>query len=146
MRRSGSLMALALLVAACSGSDQLVIEDVWARTSANMQNAGAIYMTISGGSVADRLIGVSVDPSVARMAEVHQTTMTESDDGSEMMMMEPTDAIEIPAAEEILLEPGGYHVMLMGLAEPLASGERFQITLVFEDAGSLEVMVEVRDG
>ncbi len=140
------LVVLAVGVTGC-GSDtgDLTIGGEWARTSASMQNAGAAYMTITGGDAADRLLGVAVDSSVAAMAELHETSMVEGDDGSEMMSMQQVSAIDVPANGEVRLEPGGYHVMLMQLAEPLVVGSEFVITLTFESAGDIDVTVEVRD-
>jgi hypothetical protein len=140
------LVVFAVGVTGC-GSDtgDLTIGNEWARTSASMQNAGAAYMTITGGDAADGLVGVAVDSSVAAMAELHETSMIESDDGSEMMSMQQVSAIDVPANGEVKLEPGGYHVMLMQLAEPLVVGSEFMITLTFENAGDIDVTVEVRD-
>ena len=56
--------------------------------------------------------------------------------------------IEIPAGETVKLKPGGLHVMFMGLEDPLTEGENIPATLVFENAGEVEVTfnVEARDG
>lgn len=135
--------ALTLVAAACGGdSGDIEIEDAWARSSPSMQNAGAVYMTITGGEEADALMGVSVDSSVAMMAEVHETSM--DDEG--MMAMQEVSAIDIPAEAEVKLEPGGFHVMLMQLAAPLENGDEFSVTLEFENAGEMEVDVTVQDG
>jgi copper(I)-binding protein len=99
-------------------------------------------MTITGGEEADALMGVSVDSSVAMMAEVHETSM--DDEG--MMAMQEVSAIDIPAEAEVKLEPGGFHVMLMQLAAPLENGDEFTVTLEFENAGEMEVDVTVQDG
>jgi hypothetical protein len=99
-------------------------------------------MTISAGDTADTLIGVSVDSSVAGMAELHESTM--GDDG--MMAMSMVPSIPVPANGSVSLEPGGYHVMLMNLAGPLVAGEEFEITLQFENAGEMTVTVESREG
>ncbi|MGI9647074.1 MAG: copper chaperone PCu(A)C [Acidimicrobiia bacterium] len=138
---------LALIVAACGGGGDLAIDDAWARTSANMQNAGAAYMTITGGDTADRLIGVSVPSEVAAMAELHETAMGMGDDGEStgMMMMQQVPSIEVPADAEVMLEPGGFHVMMMNLAAPLETGSTFDVTLMFESAGEVSVSVEVRE-
>ena len=146
MRRVVALMAvMAISIAACGdddGGNGLEIGDPWARTSAAVQNAGAAYMTISAGDTADTLIGVSVDSSVAAMAELHQSTM--GDDG--MMAMSMVPSIPVPANGSVSLEPGGYHVMLMNLAGSLVAGEEFEITLQFENAGEMSVTVEIREG
>lgn len=137
---------LALVVVSCGGSDAVKITDPWARTSATMQDAGAVYMTITGGSEADRLIGVAVDTSIAAMAELHQTVMTQAADGTDVMKMEAIESLAIPASQEVTLEPGGYHIMLMRLVNPLVTGNTFDVTLTFENAGDVVVQVQVREG
>lgn len=139
-------IAIAILATACSGAGSPELTDVWARTSANMQEAGAVYMTITGGSNDDSLIGVAVDSTVAARAELHETTMHEGEDGSEMMMMSPLASIAVPAGDDVVFEPGGYHVMLFELTEPLVTGAEFTLTLDFEKAGNQAVTAEVRDG
>ena len=62
-----------------------------------------------------------------------------------MMEMREVDSIAVPAGETVTLKPGGYHVMLLQLAEPLAAGASIDVTLTFEEAGDVEVVAEVRD-
>ena len=137
------MVVMAIAFAAC-GDDAGGIEigDPWARTSAMVQNAGAVYLTISGGDAADTLIGVAVDPSIAAMAELHESSMGEGG----MMQMQMVPAISVPANGSVSLEPGGYHVMLMDLVAPLETGQEFGLTLKFENAGDVQVTVEVREG
>lgn len=138
-----SVMVVVALAAACgdSGGD-LSVADPWARASAGVQNAGAVYMMIEGGDEADTLTGVSVSPDVAAMAQIHETTM--NDEGA--MMMSEVNGIPVPAGGSVELAPGGFHVMLMNLAEPLQTGTTFDVTLTFAGAGDVTVTAEVRDG
>jgi hypothetical protein len=100
----------------------------------------------------DRLTGASVDSSVAAAAEIHETTAMESDEGdsgsgdmSGAMTMREVEAIDLPAGQTVSLEPGGFHIMLLDLIDPLTPGETIQITLEFETADDVVVDVEVRD-
>ena len=68
----------------------------------------------------------------------------ETDAMSGMMSMQEVAAIEVPAGGEVALEPGGYHVMLLDLAAPLADGETVELTLEFEQAGTVTATAEVR--
>ncbi len=61
-----------------------------------------------------------------------------------MGMRELEDGLELPAGEEVSLEPGGYHVMLLELKEPIAEGDTISVTLKFENAGEVEVEAEAR--
>ncbi len=72
------------------------------------------------------------------------TTMAGHDMGG-AMTMHPVDAVHVPAGGTVSFQPGGYHVMLMGLVSPLQMSETFELTLVFEHAGAVVVTVEVRE-
>ncbi len=113
----------------------LVVEAPWARES--VTKSGAAYLTVrNDGDQDDRLIGVSAD--VAEMAQIHESTMQDG-----VMKMRPVEAIEVPAHGEAALEPGGLHIMLMGLKAPLEEGKSFPLTLTFENAGEIEVMTTI---
>jgi hypothetical protein len=126
-----------------------------------MAAAGAAYMKIENtGSEADALLGAA--SPVAETVEVHETVAMEapaptdgmggmetpaaSDGmGGGMMGMQPIARLEIPAGGSVALEPGGYHIMLIGLKQELVAGETIEITLTFEKAGEVKVTAEVRE-
>lgn len=82
---------------------------------------------------------VKVASPAARVAELH----TVVDEGG-MKKMRPVAQIDIPAGGQTKLEPGGLHVMLIGLRQPLAEGASVAITLGFEDGSSREIAAPVR--
>lgn len=140
-------------------SGELGIIGQWARTSPADSANGAAYFTIQS-STADTLLGVKVDPAVAGMAEMHETKMVTPESSAPMgsgmggdttmpmsggMTMVPMESVDIPAGEDVVFEPGGKHVMLMGLAKPLAKGDSFELTLTFEKAGDITITVPVLD-
>ncbi len=98
-----------------------------------------MYLTLHANED-DALVAVWVDPAVATSAMAHETT---SSDGQ--MSMGLAAATELPAGEDVTFEPGGYHVMFDGLAEPLVDGDTFELTLEFEHAESVTVTVDVGD-
>ena len=150
-----ALLAIApLVLAACGGDDPITIEGQWARTSPAMASMGAAYMDVTS-SEGDQLVGVSVPASIAARAEIHEMVpadmaMDDSMDDGEMdmdmgaMVMQQIMALDLPAGETVSLEPGGYHVMLIDLAEPLDEGDTFNVTLDFAEADDLTVEVVVR--
>jgi len=110
----------------------------WARATAPTAMTGAGYMEVTNhGSVTERLLSASAE--VSEVVELH----THIRDG-EMMRMVEVETIEIPPGETVSLEPGGLHIMFIGLHAPLVAGTEFPLTLEFEQAGSLEVRVSVR--
>jgi copper(I)-binding protein len=151
---AGTLLAIAL-VAGCSGaatpsSPGIGITGAWARPSTAMAAAEAAYMVITNpGSTPDALTGVT--SAVARTAELHETYVVSPapsasgmGSGSGMMGMRPIPRLEIPANGTVELKPGSYHIMLIGLTKDLAVGEKIDLTLTFEKAGSVKVQAEVR--
>jgi len=118
----------------------LLIDNPYSRATVTNQRSGGAYVTIENkGKNADKLVGAS--SPVAKTVEIHTMTM----DGNVMKMRE-VGQIEIPAAGRIEMKPGdGYHLMLMGLQQPLKPGDSFPMTLVFEKAGKTEVTVKVQE-
>ncbi len=76
---------------------------------------------------------------VAKTADVHRMEMT---DGVMTMRALP-DGVSIPAGGSAVLEPGGLHLMLGGLQAPLRAGESVPLTLSFEKAGTVDVVLKV---
>lgn len=113
------------------------IEHPWSRaTVAGIPNGAAYFVLKNSGDADDRLLSASA--SVANKVELH----THLKDG-EVMRMRQVDDIAIPAGGSAALQPGGMHVMLMGLKAPLEQGSSFPLTLVFEKAGSVTIDVIV---
>jgi copper(I)-binding protein len=61
------------------------------------------------------------------------------------MMMREVGQIALPAGETVNLEPGGDHIMLLDVTTPLELGQKFDLTLTFENGGEKVVEVEVRE-
>jgi copper(I)-binding protein len=107
---------------------------------ATLPNApvGGGYLTIENrGKTADRLVSVSSD--VAAETQIHEMAM----EGDVMRMRQLPDGVEIPAGETVALEPGGVHIMFMGLKHPLVEGETIPVILHFEQSGPVEVELSV---
>lgn len=64
--------------------------------------------------------------------------------GGGVMKMRQVDGIDVPAGQMVTLKPGGYHIMLTGLTQPLKEGQTFPLTLTFAKAGSQDVVVTVQ--
>ena len=95
--------------------------------------AGGYFSIENTGTEADRLIAVEAD--IARRVELH-TTEHGADGSAKMVHVE---ALDLPAGGTVTLQPGGLHVMFMGLTKALAEGDRVPGALVFEKAGRVEV-------
>ena len=112
----------------------IMVEEAWARASAGPAKAGAAYLTLSTMSHdVDRL--VDVKSNLANRTELHNHIM----DGNVMKMVRVEGGIEVAPGTPTILQPGGLHVMFMGLKKPLIEGEKLPLPLVFEKAGEVDV-------
>ena len=122
---------------ACGG-DGVVVSEAWARSARAGQAATAAYMTLCSDA-GDALVSAAF--ASAGATELHVTTTSEDGTAS----MSPTSQIDLPAGEAVGLKPGGAHIMMIGVTEALAPGDAPTLTLEFENAGAVEVALEVRD-
>ena len=109
-------------------------------TRATLPNApvGGGFLTIENtGTEADRLVSATSD--VAGATQIHEMAMQ----GDVMKMRELSEGLEIPAGETVTLAPGGFHIMFMGLKQAFVEGQTVAVTLSFEKAGSIEVLLPV---
>lgn len=117
----------------------LVIDHPMTFNTAATAKSGGGYLTVTNnGTTDDKLIGVKADfPKVM----LHTT---EEKDGIARMMH--VDAIDVPAGGSVALEPGGLHVMFMGLGgDGFDVGEKIPATLIFENAGEIEIIFNVEE-
>lgn len=143
---SAAAMAAALLFAAPAGAQAPAtvtagtLELSGAFTRATLPNApvGGGYVTITNtGGEADRLVAAA--SPVAGDVQIHEMKM----EGDIMKMAELPDGIEIPAGETLVLTPGGFHLMFMQLNTALVEGTTIPVTLTFEKAGVVEILLSV---
>jgi len=134
-----TLTALALTSGvALAGSEDVVVEDAWARASIGVNRPGAAYMTIRNtGDEAVTLTGISTP--LAMMPEIHESKTNAEGVSS----MAPAGELTIAPGEAAELAPGGLHAMLMQLQEPMTEGDSFPLTLSFSDGGYVAVEVPI---
>jgi hypothetical protein len=99
--------------------------------------AAVYFAVVNGGEEDDTLVSVSA--AIAGQVMLHETVV--EGDSSRMTHLE--DGIPIPAGSTVRLEPGGLHVMLMGLSDRPVEGELVAVTLHFERAGEVAIEVPV---
>lgn len=138
-----SLFSLSLLFAGAAlaheyKAGEITIAHPHARATVPGQPAAAAYIGLdNGGKTSDKLLGAS--SPMAKSVEIHTMSMDNN-----VMRMREVKAIDITPGAKIAMKPGdGYHLMMLGLKEPLKVGDKFPMTLVFEKAGSVEVSISV---
>ena len=111
----------------------------WIRATPPGVSVGAGYGTFANDGATPRKI-VGIETSAASSAMLHSMS---HDDG--MMQMREVGTLEVPAHGSVALAPGhGYHLMLMGLKQPLAEGQTVPVTFTFDDGSKLKVDFAVR--
>ncbi len=115
-------------------TEKVSVSGAWVRPSMPGKDMTAAYMKIKVTGTGDVLTKASV-PMALGMAQIHETVMV---DGA-MTMREVTAGIPIAKGATVALKPGGYHIMLMGLKNPITVGQKVPITLTFKKAGAVKV-------
>ena len=136
---TAAMVALTTAVAAQAQSPaktEVKVFDVWARTTVPGASVSAAYMHIKS---AKPMKLVKAESPVAGMTEIHQMSMKDG-----VMNMSAIDAVEIPAGKLIDLKPGGLHVMLMQLKQPIKKGDEVPLKLTFEDAAKKTIVLDVK--
>lgn len=122
------------LGAAAVQADPIEVTAPTLRTTIGNSRTTSAYVTLqNSGTTSDRLVGVKTD--ISKMASIH--SMTQKDG---VMSMAPVKGgLEIAPGAKVVLAPMGLHIMLMGLAEPIVSGQMVPMILTFENAGDVPV-------
>ena len=114
---------------------QVTVTEAWVRGTVAGQKATGAYMQLK--STADATLVGAASPA-AKVVEIHEMKM----DGN-VMKMRAVDKLALPAGKTIELRPGGYHVMLMDLAQPLNDGDTVPLTLTVEGKDGKTEMLQV---
>lgn len=134
MNRIAAAAALAL---ACAGAQaQTVVKEPWVRATVAQQKSSGAFMQISSAKDA-RL--VEVRSPAAKTVELHEMAMH-----GDVMRMRAVDGLALPAGKPVELTPGGYHLMLIDLVQPLKEGDSVPLTLVIEGPDRKRETVEIK--
>ena len=119
---------------------KITVMDARSRPSPMAGGNGAAYLVVLNGLDADvQLTSAATD--AADVVELHETV----DDNGVMRMIPQPDGFTVPAGGSVELKPGGKHVMMIGLAKPLETGDEFELTLNFDNGESMTLTVPVAD-
>ncbi|MCX7693198.1 copper chaperone PCu(A)C [Tepidimonas taiwanensis] len=132
MNHIRSIIALAALCGFAMAHAQTVkVEEPWVRGTVAQQKATGAFMRLTAP---EPMRLVAAESPVAGVVEIHEMAME-----NQVMRMRAIPALPLAANRPVELKPGGYHVMLMDLKQPLTGGQEVPITLVFENAAGQRV-------
>lgn len=116
---------------------ELIVAQPWSRATPPVATVGAVYFSLTNsGSKADRLTAIS--SPIARQVEIHESREVQG-----MIQMRALTFVDCPPGTTVRSEPGGLHVMLVGLTRPLTPGMEFPMSLTFQSSRIVKVMVMV---
>lgn len=122
-------------LAASTAFAQVTVTNPWVRATVPQQKATGAFLQIKSAKDA-RL--VEARSPAANVVELHEMTMVDN-----VMKMRATTGVALPAGQLVELKPGGYHVMLVDLKQPIKEGDRVPLTLVIEDKDHKRETIEV---
>ena len=108
-------------------AQSITVSNAWVRATVQGQKATGAFMTVTSKENA-KLIAAS--SPVAGVVEIHEMKM----DKDVMKMAALPNGLDLPAGKAVDLKPGGYHIMLMDLKQPLSKDVGVSLTLTFQDS------------
>lgn len=145
--RSATIIGFALLAAGTAPAAKtggpwklgdIIVEQAWARLAPGGAGTGSVYLTVHNKSGQDDLL-LAVDISVAESTAIYSTTVKDGVAGMDPMPM----GVNLPSHDEVVMRPGGLHIMMTGVSKDSKVGDLLPVKMVFRDAGSLDFEVPV---
>ena len=140
--RAFAVVAAAAFSVPAAYAQSVKVENAWARATVPGQKTGSVYVDLTSASSAAL---VAVGSPVAARAELHSMSMENG-----VMRMRALPKVDLPAGQTVKLAPGGLHVMLVDLKQPLKAGDKVPLTLSVQSSGTslttLKIDAEVRAG
>jgi copper(I)-binding protein len=131
-----TLVLLAAITTSGLAHAEVTVKEPWVRATVAQQKATGAFMTLTSSGDAKL---ISASSPVAGMVEVHEMAME-----GDVMRMRAVNELNLPAGKPVDLKPGGYHVMLMALKQPLKAGDTVPVTLVIEGKDQKRETIEVQ--
>ena len=137
---AASLLVALVFLAGCSEDATMKIDDMWARPTAPAATTAAFYGEIKNTTIHDELL--EANSPLCDEIELHRSVLTDG-----VMSMRPAEQWEFEVLHDhtLELEPGGLHLMCIGLSEPLVAGETTALDLNFLNFGTVTVDVDIED-
>jgi periplasmic copper chaperone A len=137
---AAAIIGLSQAATAWAGSASaapIMVSGAWSRVTPSADSAAVVYLTVTDSSTPDTLLGARTP--VAKTAALHQSRMANG-----IMEMGAVGTLALAPGKPLAFAPGGYHIMLTGLAHVLNAGDHFPITLTFAHAGAVTAEVTVQ--
>ncbi len=127
-------VALTLSTSFVSAAPDVVVTQAWARATVAAQKTSGVFMQIA---VSEDAVLIGASSPVAGEVQVHQTR--QNDNIARMEHLK--DGLPLMSGRTTELKPGGAHIMLMQLKQPLDDGQLIQLNLTVADKSGAESVV-----
>lgn len=111
----------------------IAVADAWVKAT-DMQMSAAFAVLSNSGDTDATVVAVTTD--ITERAELHETTDAK---------MRQVTSFTIPAGDSLMLEPGGNHLMLMELSDPIEPGQEIEFTLEFDDGSTFDLTATAKE-
>lgn len=133
-----SIVMANMTYSATMASDSITVREAYIRAVPAGQTVTAAFMQLENSSDVKRII-VNASSPESRVVELHEHIHEQG-----MMKMRRLESLVIPASDKTILQPGGLHIMMIGLHQPLKLGQNVTLTLEFADGSSKTISAPVR--
>jgi len=128
----------AIFLAACNTVEDIEVHEAWSRPTAQGDTAAAYFSIHNHTDIDDELIGAS--STLADAVEMHESKME-----NDVMKMNMVPSVPLAAGDELMFEPGGLHIMLIGIKQELKVGDQYELILHFKNHADITVNVKVEE-
>lgn len=138
----GCTLCFVLLLTACSDpqNNKIQIQDAWIREVPVGMTRTAGYFKLTN-TTDNPVVFVGGQSKIAQHVALHTTIRQDN-----LIKMRPVKELAVASGDEVVLEPGGQHLMFMGLTSNLVENTTVQVTLLFQDGQQLVSDFTVRSG
>ena len=126
-------------VAAEPPKQTLAVASAWAMVTPKGAKVAAGYLTIANGGPSDDKLIAASSPE-AKSVEIHEMKMV----GAVMKMRPLKEGVTVPAGGALELAQGGLHLMFVGIRKPFVEGDKVPVTLTLQNAGTIDVTLDVK--
>lgn len=130
------LLLLVAFFGTTAFAQNVTVTEAWARATVQGQKASGAFMKITAKDD-EKLIGAS--SAAAGVVQIHEMKMEK-----DVMKMNAVDSIALPAGQTVVLQRGGYHVMLMDIKKPLVESTTIPLTLFFVNAKGEKSQIDIQ--
>ncbi|MCA0433008.1 MAG: copper chaperone PCu(A)C [Proteobacteria bacterium] len=116
----------------------IVVEQAWARLLPGDERKAAVYLTVHNKSGDEELL-IAVDSPAAGATSVNEDTSADGEKNERPLPF----GLPLPAHGEVVMKPGGFHILLSGISRAVDEATALPVTMVFRDAGTVDFDVPI---